>query len=261
MRCWGFRDGTAGMKGSARSSAAGARPLQGQRERLVPGEPAGRVGSPRWSAHDEIAARKPAESNRNPAGGSIRLANGARATARSSSRTGHRPGRPEPGAEGAGVEPGRSRATRFSGPVSAPRRPHLPELVPAAGIEPEAGCERPGTAPAVSRGRGGQSRPRASPYPARGIAPRRVASRRRSGSTGRDLSARVGSRTPFGPFRRRPTALRARAWSMCRDSNPGRARLQLAVNTRFAHAWSWKPVRPIVGSERGATQGSRTPFN
>jgi hypothetical protein len=39
-------------------------------------------------------------------------------------------------AEGAGVEPGRSRATRFSGPVSAPRRPHLPGAVLATGIEP-----------------------------------------------------------------------------------------------------------------------------
>lgn len=29
--------------------------------------------------------------------------------------------------EGVGVEPERLRATRFSGPVSAPRRPHLPE--------------------------------------------------------------------------------------------------------------------------------------
>jgi hypothetical protein len=39
-------------------------------------------------------------------------------------------------AEGAGVEPGRLRATRFSGPVSAPRRPRLPGAVLAAGIEP-----------------------------------------------------------------------------------------------------------------------------
>lgn len=167
-------------------------------------------------AKREIDARKPAESNRNPSG-SIRLANGARATARSSSR-----------AEGAGVEPGRLRATRFSGPVSAPRRPHLPGIVLAAGIEPEAGCERPGTAPAVSRGR---------EVPRRGIAPRRVAQEAsvriyRAGSI-----ARVGSRTPSGPFRRRPAALWARAWSMRRDSNPGRTRLQLGVNTRFAHAW------------------------
>ena len=54
---------------------------------------------------------------------SIRLANGARATARSSSRQYRQPAV----AEGAGVEPGRLRATRFSGPVSAPRRPRLPE--------------------------------------------------------------------------------------------------------------------------------------
>lgn len=50
-------------------------------------------------------------------------------------------------AEGVGVEPERLRVTRFSGPVSAPRRPHLPEQclpeswdhasrVPPAGLEP-----------------------------------------------------------------------------------------------------------------------------
>jgi hypothetical protein len=65
----------------------------------------------------------------------------------------------------------------------------------AAGIEPEAGCERPGTAPAVNRGRDGSAWPRSGHarrprteawYPAAEL--HRVASlrRRRSGSTGRD---------------------------------------------------------------------------
>jgi hypothetical protein len=43
----------------------------------------------------------------------------------------------ETAAEGAGVEPGRViPASRFSKPVSAPRRPHLPCDAPPAGFEP-----------------------------------------------------------------------------------------------------------------------------
>lgn len=52
-------------------------------------------------------------------------------------------------------------------------------IVLAAGIEPEAGCERPGTAPAVNRERDGSGRARIiaerRQVPCRGIAPRRVA--------------------------------------------------------------------------------------
>jgi hypothetical protein len=69
-------------------------------------------------------------------------------------------------------------------------------IVLAAGIEPEAGCERPGTAPAVNRGRDGSTWPRPDTRVVlerrHGTPPRDCTASRRSGgvgpdSTGRDL--------------------------------------------------------------------------
>lgn len=178
------RRGARKRKG-ARSSAAGARPFQG---------PAYQAGAGRAGGACGLAAMERAKLDRGldryaEAGGvepqpigSIRLANGARATA-SSSSSGRKVQESNPDAR---APPGfRDRCLHHADLT-------FQRIVLAAGIEPEAGCERPGTAPAVNRGRDGSSRAlihrrREGWCPAAELHRAASLRRRRSGSTGQGL--------------------------------------------------------------------------